>query len=199
MRRRVRRGRPCRDVADGYGYSAGAVVEEVVDVAADGAGGEELGGELGAVEVGRAGRHEAKLDLASHLEVALHALLFFVDALVEPRIRDGDGDLRGEGAECALMVVVEVVDAGVLEVEDADDLALVDERDSELGACLGVDDDVARILADIGGEDRLAELRGGADDALAERRRCARGRRARHSGRRSGARTARCARSTGGW
>ena len=33
-----------------------------------------------------------------------------------------------------LMVLVEVVDAGVLEVEDADDLALVDEGDGELGA-----------------------------------------------------------------
>ena len=32
--------------------------------------------------------HEAELDLAGHVEVALHALFFFVDALVEAGIGD---------------------------------------------------------------------------------------------------------------
>ncbi len=44
---------------------------------------------------------QAQLHLARHVEVALQALLFFVDALVEPRVGDGDGDLRGEGGEGA--------------------------------------------------------------------------------------------------
>src|SRR5258708_18550730 len=72
------------DVSDGDGGAAGAVVEVVEDIASDGAGGDELGGDLGALELRRARGHEAELDLAGHLQVALHALLFFVDALVEP-------------------------------------------------------------------------------------------------------------------
>jgi len=114
------------------------------------------------------GGHESELDLASHLEVALHALLLLVDALIEAGVGDADGDLRGEGAEGALVVLVVVVDAGVLEVEDADDFALVDEGDGKLGADLGVGFDVAGVFADVGGEDGLAQLGGGADEAFAE-------------------------------
>src|SRR5271167_4376108 len=74
------------DVSDGEGYAAGAVVEVVVDVAPDGTCGNELGGDLGALEFRGTRRHEAQLDLAGHLEVALHALFFLVDALIEPRV-----------------------------------------------------------------------------------------------------------------
>ena len=58
-----------------------------------------------------------------------------------------DGDLRGQRGERALVVLVVVVDARVFEVEDADDLALVDERHGEFGADLGIVGDVARVLA----------------------------------------------------
>lgn len=98
------------------------------------------------------------MDLTSHLEVALHALLFFVDALVETCVGDADGYLRGQSGECALVILVVVVDSSVFEIEDADDLALVDERDGEFGADFGVGLDVAGIFADVGGEDRFAEL-----------------------------------------
>ncbi len=67
-----------------------------------------------------------------------------MDALVEARVRDGDGDLRGQRGESALVVLVVVVDASVLEVDHADDLAFVDERDGQLGASLRVGRDVAR-------------------------------------------------------
>jgi len=96
--------------------------------------------------------------LTGHLQVALHALLLLVDALVELGVGDADGDLRGQGGECALVILVVVVDAGVFEVENADDLALVDERDGELGADLGVSFDIAGIFADIWGENGLSEL-----------------------------------------
>src|SRR5438445_2330673 len=84
------------DISDGESGAAGAVVEVVEDVASDGAGGDELGGNLGALELRRAGGHEAKLDLTRHLEVALHSLFLLVNALVEARVGDADGDLRGE-------------------------------------------------------------------------------------------------------
>src|SRR5260370_40325272 len=84
------------DVSDGEGGAAGTVVEVVVDVASDGTGGDELGGDLGALELGRTGGHEAELDLPGHLEVALHALFFPVDALVEARVGESDGGRRAE-------------------------------------------------------------------------------------------------------
>src|SRR3979490_2777255 len=85
------------DVSDGEGGAAGTVVEVVVDIASDGTGGDELGGYFGALEFRRTGGHEAELHLAGHLEVALHALLFFMDALIEAGVGDADGDLRAEG------------------------------------------------------------------------------------------------------
>src|ERR1700742_3424723 len=94
------------DITDCQRGAASAVVEVVVDVAPDGSGGDELGGDLGALEFGGTRRHEAELDLASHFEVALHALFLFVDALVEAGVGDTDGDLRGESRERALMVFV---------------------------------------------------------------------------------------------
>jgi hypothetical protein len=77
------------------------------------------------------------------------ALLLLGDALVEARVLDGDGDLRGERGDGALVVFVEVVGAGVFDIEHADDLALVDQRHGHLGARLGVDHVIARIFADV--------------------------------------------------
>src|SRR5258708_1649238 len=83
------------DVSDGESGATGAVVEVVEDIASDGAGGDELSGDLGALELRWPGGHEAELNLAGHLEVALHPLLLFVNALVEAGVGDADGDLRG--------------------------------------------------------------------------------------------------------
>ena len=92
-----------------------------------------------------------------------------MDALVEAGVGDGDGDLRGEGGEGALVILVVVVDAGVLEIDDADDIALVDEGHGELGAGFRVFGDVAGVFADVRDEDGAALGGGGADEALAER------------------------------
>ena len=92
-----------------------------------------------------------------------------MDALVEAGVGDADCNLCGESAESLLVVFVEIVDAGVLEVEDSDDLALVDERYGQLGADLWDGFDVAWIFADVGDEDRFAKLGGVADDSDAER------------------------------
>ena len=150
------RGGLAADVSYGEGDASGSVVEKVEDVASDGAGGDEFGGDLGVFELRRARRHEAELNLTRHVEVALHALLFLVDALVEAGVGDADGDLRGESGEGSLVVLVVVVDASVLEVEDADDFALVDEGDGEFAAYLWVGFDVTWILADVGCEDGFA-------------------------------------------
>ena len=130
-----------------------AVVDEVVDVAADGARGQEGRRDLRAARLRRRAGQQAELHLARHRQVALQPLLLFGDALVEPRIRDRDGHLRGQRGERGLVVLVVVVDARVFEVDHADDLALVDQRHGELGAHLGVGDDVARVLAHVGHQD----------------------------------------------
>src|SRR5258708_26679532 len=77
------------DVSDGDGGAAGAVVEVVEDIASDGAGGDEPGGDFGALELRRAGGHEAELDLAGPLEGALPTLLFCVAASLEAWVDGG--------------------------------------------------------------------------------------------------------------
>src|SRR5258708_39990619 len=56
----------------------------------------------------------------------------------------------------------------MLEVQNSDHLALVDERDRQLRSRLRVLGDIARILADIRREDRLSLLRRASDDASAQ-------------------------------
>ena len=111
------------------------------------------------------GWEQAELDFTGHLEVVIEALFLLGDTLVELSVLNGDGDLRGEGGESADVVLSEVIDACVFDVEDADDLAFVNERDGELGAGFLVDFVVARILADVRNVDGTALGDGGADDA----------------------------------
>ena len=87
---------------------------------------------------GRGGRQQAELDLAGHGDVALQLALLAADGLVEAGVLNGDGDLRGEGGEHALVVLIEEVGAGVFQVENADDAAFVKERDDQLGAGFGI-------------------------------------------------------------
>ena len=110
--------------------------------------GEKAGGKLGVLVLRLQRGQQAQLHLARHGEVVLQALLLLGDALVEPGVFDGDGDLRGERGDGALVVFVEVVGAGVLDIEHADDFAFVDERHGHLRARLGIDhDDSAHLCA----------------------------------------------------
>ena len=83
----------------------GAVVDEVVEVAADGAGGEKADRHVGVGVRGRVGREQAELHLAGHGDVALQLALLAANGLVEARVFDGDGDLRGERGEHALVLL----------------------------------------------------------------------------------------------
>ena len=90
------------------------------------------------------------MHFAGHGDVSFELALLAVHGLVEARVLDGDGDLRAERGEHALVFFVEEAGARVLEVEHADDAALVEERDDELRAGLGIHGEVARILATSG-------------------------------------------------
>ena len=70
--------------------------------------------------------------------------------LVEPRILDGDGHLRGQRGQHALVLFVEEARAGVLQVQHADDAPFVKERHNQLRAGLRVHRHIARVLAHIG-------------------------------------------------
>ena len=141
------------DVAEDDGGAVGAVVEEVVEIAADGARGKKADGHVRVGVRGSLGWQQAELHLAGHGDVLLKLALLAVHGLVEARILDGDGDLRAEGGEHALVLFIEEAGAGVFEIEHADDAALVEERDDELGASLGIHRQVARIFVDVGNID----------------------------------------------
>ena len=102
---------------------------------------------------GGVGRQQAELHLARHGDVALELPLLALDGLVEARVLNGDGDLRGQGGQHALVLFIEEAGARVFEVEHADDAAFVEERHDQLGARLGIHGQIARILAHVGNVD----------------------------------------------
>ena len=145
------------DVAQHDGGLVGTVVEKVVEVAADGARGQKAHGHLGVWHARAASvRQQAQLHLARHGDVALQLPLLARDRLVEARVLNGDGHLRGQRGQHALVLFVEEAGARVLQVEHADDAALVEERHDQLGAGLGIHGQVARVLAHVGNIDRAA-------------------------------------------
>jgi hypothetical protein len=96
--------------------------------------------------LGRGGRQQAQLHLARHGDVALQLPLLAAHGLVEARILNGDGHLRGQGGQDALVLFVEEAGARVFQVEHADDAALVKEGHNQLGAGLLVHGHIARSL-----------------------------------------------------
>ena len=153
------------DVAEHDGGLVVGVFEEVVEVAADSAGGKKADRELGVLVRWGRGGEKAKLDFAGHGDVALELLLLPPDALVETRVFDGDGDLRGHGGEGADVIFVEEGSARVFEIEYADDSFFVEERDDEFGARFGVHGEIALIFADVGNVDGTPLADGCADEA----------------------------------
>ena len=103
---------------------------------------------------GGCGGQQAELHFARHGDVALELLLLALDRLVEARVFNGDGDLRGQGGERAHVVFVEEAGARVLQIEHADDAVFVEERHDELGARLGIHREIALVLAHVGNIDR---------------------------------------------
>src|SRR6185437_1695249 len=102
------------------------VVDEVVDVTADGARGQKGGGNLRVTQARRRSGQQPQLHLARHREIAFQPLLLVGDTLVEPRVRNGNRYLRRQRRKRGLVLLVVVVDARMLQVHHADDAALVD-------------------------------------------------------------------------
>ncbi len=95
----------------------------------------------------RSSRIEDAGDLAGDLVEHGEGLGLAGDAGVEARVLDRDGHARGGEFEQALVLFGEEGGELGLEVDDADDAVLDDERDGELGAHVGVGVDVVLDLA----------------------------------------------------
>ena len=125
-------------------------MHKVVKVAADGARGQETHRHVGVGPGRRHGRQQAQLDFAGHRDVALQLRLLRAHRLIELRILDGDGHLRGQRGQHTLMLFIEEARAGVFQVEHADDAPLVEERHNQLRAGLRIHRHVTRVFAHIG-------------------------------------------------
>ena len=66
------------------------------------------------------------MHLARHGDVAFELALLAAHRLVEPRILDGDGHLRGQRGQHALVLFVEEAGPRVFQIEHADDAAFVE-------------------------------------------------------------------------
>ena len=108
------------------------------------------------------------MHFAGHGDVAFKLSFLAADGLVEAGVFNGDGDLRTEGRQHALVFFIEEGGAGMFEVEHADYAALVEERHNELRAGLGVHRQVARILVDFGHVDGSPLTHGRAHQAAVD-------------------------------
>ena len=88
--------------------------------------------------------------------------------LIETSVLDGDGNLRGERGQHALVLFIKKVGTRVLEIEHADDSAFVKEWDNQLRPGLGVHGQVPRVLGDVVNIDGTPLADGGADDAAGD-------------------------------
>ncbi len=102
---------------------------------------------------------QAELEFTSQRQIALQAALLPCNFLVQARVLNGDGELRGQSAERAFMVFGEVAALGVFEVEDSDHLVLVDQRNGQFRASLRIHGNVAIALGYIRHQNGFFTLR----------------------------------------
>ena len=120
------------------------MLEDVVDVAGDLARRAGADGDLQALDRRRFAQQQDGLHVARGLEVLLHALLALCQFFVQPRVFHRTGDLRRQQRQQPRVVLGEVADALALQIHDADDAILHDQRHGDFGADVGMRGDVAR-------------------------------------------------------
>ena len=115
---------------DDSGNALPTVLQEVVEVAADLTRRRKPRRDFGILEQRQLLWQQAELQLAGQRQVLLQALLLARDAFVQRRILDRDGHLGRHGGHDTDVVFIEVVAPRVLDVEDADHLVFVDQRNA---------------------------------------------------------------------
>src|SRR6202035_453962 len=147
-----RRSRLAADVAKCECPSAVTVIEEVIDVAADGAGRQKLRCELRILWLWQNLWQQAELHLTRHRKIALKPLLFLLQSLIEAGILDSDGDLRSQRSYRRDVVFVEEAYAGMFQIHYTDDGALVDKRHHEFRSRFRIQLNIAIVFAHVGDE-----------------------------------------------
>src|SRR5271165_411926 len=146
-----------------------AILQKVIQVAADLTGGSEARGHLGVAKNRHFWRQQSELKLARKRQVLLQALFLARDLLVQRGVLNRDRHLCGQRGHDPHVVLGEVVTARMLDVENADHLVFIDQRNAQLRAGFRVRHDVAGIFTDIGDEYSLPMLSGVAHQPNAQR------------------------------
>ena len=140
-----------------------------MEISAQLARGIERRGHLHAFEPLRRPRRQ-KRDLHALREphLFLEPLLVGAYLLVEPSVLDRDRGLTGKQRQDLDVALRERVELGALQIDDADAAVLDQEGNRQLGAHVGNQLDVARVLRHVGDEHRLAMERRVADQPFAQ-------------------------------
>ncbi len=108
-------------------------------------------------------------ELLRQVRECLQRAILAVDAAIEPRVVDGDRDAGGDQLEQGAILLAIGGQARGLQIDDAHQLAAREHRDGELGLDGIERGEIAGIVVNIGGQDRLAIRCRDAGDAFAER------------------------------
>ena len=135
-------------------------MDEVVQVAADGARRNKLRADFEIRNLRLGMRQQPELQFARQRQIALQTLLLPGNLLVQPRVLDRNRNLRRQRGQRALVIFGEISAARMLQIEHADHFFLVDQRHRQFRARLRIQQDVARILAHIRNQHRFLALRG---------------------------------------
>src|SRR5882757_2082294 len=133
-------------------------MDEVIQVAPNRARRNELRADLKIRNLRPGVGQQPKLQLMRERQIAFEALLLFGDLLVEPGVLDRNRYLRCKCREGTLVIFGEISATGVLEIENSDHLFLVDERHRQLRPRFRIQQNVARIFADVRDQHRFFAL-----------------------------------------
>ena len=154
------------DVPDHHSQARLRVIDEVVQVAADGARGHELGRNFQVRELGQRVRQQTKLQFARQRQVAFQTLFLTGDLFIEPGIFDGDRHLRGQRRDRAFVVVGKKSAPGMFQIQHSNDFVFVNQGHGQFRAGFRIQQDISRIFVDVRHQHRLPVLHGIAHQRL---------------------------------
>ena len=101
----------------------------------------------------------ASLQFAGEGKIAFQPAFLPLNLFIQPRVFEGDGNLRRERRHGALVLFGKESAPRVFQVEHPNDFVFVDQRDGQLRARLRIGLDIASIFGNIGHQHSLLTLR----------------------------------------
>src|SRR6185437_11562941 len=145
-----------------------AVLEKIIEVAADFARGPCVQANFDSNDVGNRAWHQHGLKLVSSQQILLHAPFAPGDLLVKPGVFHRSSNLGRQQRESAHVIVGKERQPDTLEIENANHAVVEDERNRHFGSDIAVSNDIARVLHYIRDTYDLARLGGGPRDSFAD-------------------------------